>query len=461
MSIFKSENVDVVSFFSNKGILTAEMADRAAAFVADYTADLSDMDTTTVVLLSEKAGEILAEFHARESSAFLDWCYLNGLILVSEIASFVNAVNKGRANGIAKRVVERKNLKEFSFVGMQYYANSAHNILNEVMYNSTDWKIVRLLSIENVDCEISETEITKQGISVERIRERSRFLINGEYVVENSPITRMIAADFLKCENSLIGISPTGRVTIPRIQETFENLKGEKKRRTVAVEPTFSFMRISYTIVANNFFSLELGPMSVKFQPLAAETQQALLSSGNRDNFDEFQFIADSPEFSEQEKKISESLFLTTEKNLADVIIGNSADIKLSGVLLRDWFETFCGVANTRPHYDHFRKMVRNFRKHVKRIHSQIEVKDSVPAIGKPVEMGVGFNREILRAEFAEACRPRVKVPYCRFGSQWASTETIELNNGTELKGWIFEKGGDNGAPGFKTELMMVGGDGI
>lgn len=457
----ESKNVDVVSFFSNKGILTAEMAERAAAFVADYTADVSDIDMTAVVLLSEKTGEILAEFHARESSAFLDWCYLNGLILVSEIASFVNAVNKGRANGIAKRAVERKNLKEFSFMGMQYYANSAHNILNEVMYNSTEWKIVRLLSIENIDCDIATSKINQKGIAIEQIRERSRFLINGEYVVENYPVTRMIAADFLKCENSLIGISPTGRITIPRIQETFENLKGEKKRRTVAVEPTFSFMRISYTIVANNFFPLELGPMSVKFEPLAAETQQALLSSGNRDNFDEFQFIADSPEFSEQEKKISESLFLATEKNLADVIIESGNRVKLSTVLLREWFETFCAVANTRPHFGHFKNMVTNFRKHVRRVHGKMEPKDKIPTIGKPAEMGVGFNREILRAEFAEACRPRVKVPYCRFGSKWASTETIELNNGTELKGWIFQNGGDNGAPGFKTELMMVGGDGI
>lgn len=459
MSGLKSENVGVVEFFLNSGVLSVEMAESADSFVREYTEDIDDQ--TGVILDSEKTGEILAKFCQRESSAFLDWCYLRGMIQNDSISRFLNAVNKGRANGIAKRVVERKNLKEFSFVGMRYYANAAHNILNEVVYDSTDWRIVRLLKIENIDKKMSYTKISDKGISYERIEKKSKFLINGKYVVENSPIVRMIAADFLKCENSLIGISPSGKITIPRIQEAYENSKGEKKRRTVAIEPTFSFMIISYTIVSNNFFPLELGPMSVKYQPLAPETKQALLSSGKRDNFDEFQFIADSPEFSEQEKQISESLFLTTEKNLADVIIGSGNKVKLSSVLLREWFDVFCGVANTKPHFDHFRKMVRNFRKHVRRIHAKdIDGKDVIPAIGNPVEMRTGFNREILRTEFATAAKPeRIKLPKCRFGSTWATQETIELDNGTELHGWIYEKGGDNGKPGFKTEMVIVGGD--
>lgn len=362
----KNEVVGVVGFFSNLGILTADMAVRADSYIREYTEEIEDREA--VVLICEKTGETLAVFHQRESSAFLDWCFLNGLILIPEIASLLNAVNLGRANGIAARVVEQKRLKEFAFMGRNYYAQAAHNILNEVVYNSTEWKIVRLESIDAIDVEIPRTKNSPKGYTYEENRQQSRFLINGEFVVENSEVTRDIQRQFLKCENSLIAVSPSGQVSIPRFRESYFDEKTQSRKfRFVGIDPTFSFMRISYTIVQNNFFSLELGPQSRKHQEFAAEYKDARQSAGERDNFDPFEFVANSPDFSQQEKQISESLFLTTEKQMADVIFNTPDKVQLSTVLLREWFETFCGVSNNRPHFDHFRKMVRNFKKHVRR----------------------------------------------------------------------------------------------
>jgi hypothetical protein len=448
----KNEVVGVVGFFSNLGILTVDMAVRADFYIREYTEEIEDREA--VVLICEKTGNTLAIFHQRESSAFLDWCFLNGLILISEIASLLNAVNLGRANGIAARVVEQKRLKEFAFMGRNYYANAAHNLLNEVIYNSTEWKIVRLLSIENIDAEVSRVRTSRIGYTYERINTESRFLINGEYVVENSEVTRDIQRQFLKCENSLIAVSPSGQVSIPRFRESYFDEKTQSRKfRFVGIDPTFSFMRISYTIVQNNFFSLELGPQSRKHQEFAAEYKDARQSAGLRDNFDPFEFVANSPDFSQQEKQISESLFLTTEKNIADAVFNASKQSGLSKVMLREWFETFCAVSNNRPHFDHFRKMVRNFKKHARRVEIvTVDKKDEVLKLEKPAEMVPGFNRQMIQTVIAESYRP--KLPICLFGSRWAQSETIG-----NLEGWIFEKAGDNGKPGFRTDLVMIGGD--
>ena len=448
----KNEVVGVVGFFSNLGILTADMAVRANSYIREYTEKIEDREA--VVLICEKTGKTLAVFHQRESSAFLDWCFLNGMILIPEVASLLNAVNLGRANGIAARVVEQKRLKEFAFVGRNYYANAAHNLLNEVIYNATEWTIVRLLSIENTDAEIDYTRTSVKGFTYLETQTKSRFLINGKFVVENSEVTRDIQRQFLKCENSLIAVSPSGQVSIPRFRESyFDEETQSRKFRFVGIDPTFSFMRISYTIVQNNFFSLELGPQSRKHQELSAELKDSRQSAGERDNFDLFEFVANSDEFSEQEKQISESLFLANEKNMADVVMNAGIGQRISSVLIYNWYDTFCSVANTKPHYDHFKRMVRNFKKHLRRLDlTEIDKSDEVIKLEKPAEMVPGFNRQMIETVIAESYRP--KLPICLFGSRWAQSEKIG-----GIDGWMFEKAGDNGKPGFRTDLVMIGGD--
>ena len=448
----KNEVVGVVGFFSGLGILTADMAVRADSYIREYTEEIEDREA--VVLICEKTGKTLAVFHQRESSAFLDWCFLNGLILISEIASLLNAVNLGRANGIAARVVEQKRLKEFAFMGRNYYAQAAHNILNEVVYNATEWRIVRLESIDAIDVEIPRTKNSPKGYTYEENREQSRFLVNGKYVVENSEVTRDIQRNFVRCENSLIAVSPSGQVSIPRFRESYFDEKTQSRKfRFVGIDPTFSFMRISYAIVQNNFFSLELGPQSRKHQEFAAEYKDARQSAGERDNFDLFEFVANSPDFSQQEKQVSESLFLTTEKQMADIVMEAGSGQRISSVLTYNWYDTFCSVANTKPHYGHFKRMVRNFKKHLRRLDlTEVDKSDEIVKLEKPAEMVPGFNRQMIQTVIAESYRP--KLPICLFGSKWAQSETIG-----NLEGWIFEKAGDNGKPGFRTDLVMVDGD--
>lgn len=465
-----SDVAGVVEFFSNYGILSAELAVEAQKFVENYTADLSDVDTETLILEDEKNGKTIAVFHSRESSAFIDWCYLKGILNVPLVASFVNATNKGRANGIAKRIAERKALNKFTFIGRQYYATAAHNILNELMFRSTDWKIIPLQSMELINCDDERLKTTKTGIVTTYTWKVSRFLVNGKYVVLNDKTNKRIFNDFLKCKNSLVGISPNGRMTIPRIQKTGFDQNGKRFRETIGLDPTFSIMRISWTIVQNSFFLLELGPLSTKFEPLATEIQQVRETVGYRDNFDEFEFISNSKEFSKQEKHISESLFLTTENtNLAKRILNNENRVKISSVLLKLWFETFCGVSNSQPHYDHFRKMVSNFRKHINRVLPKERKRERtfraiVPIQEEiPMDYGIQLKARPYLKSFEDIWHDMTKqANYFPAGIRSITSVGDENNQPKPVPQWILKRNGVLGRLQFEASLWFSGsGDGI
>ena len=143
--------------------------------------------------------------------------------------------------------------------------------------------------------------------------------------------------------------------------------------KITGIDPTFSFLRIMHTVASNSFFALELGPQSRKFEPMAAELAD---NRRKRDNFvDEFDAIIGHDKFSEQEKNIAKALSATFNHKYKGGILElcgsewNKNSWKAE--LFVKWYQNYCAVANNRPHLDHFRKMVKNFRRHVQRFLSE------------------------------------------------------------------------------------------
>lgn len=453
----------VVAYMLSVGVLTAETAKRAAQYVLNYVGDNTD-STVDVQILNPKTEEVLWEFTRLEASGFLDWAFLVGLRMLEPVASLANKVNAGRANGIAQRQVERRKLVgENIGIGRAYYAQAAHNLLNEVCYSSTDWKIVRLESITSIDHVFKSTARNDLGCTTEVERERSAYLVNGTIVVRNSKLARRIFLEELKCVGTLVAISPRGIITMPATRERSVDDKGKVTTVVTGLEPTLSFMRITYVLVSNAFFVLELGPQSVKHQPLAAEFVVSRDLSGYRETtVDEFAVIENSPEFSTQEKHICAALGIVVGDNVNGLHAFLDGKNSAYHQLMRQWYEAFCAVANTRPHNQHFSRMVKNFRKHVRRFFTGYELPDTnliAPAI--PIVLS-GCN---LRAMFHEvAALPEKLIPPCPIGSQWAQSYTVELDNGTDLHGWMvgyYDEGLKRAVEYFQTDLMMVGGDGV
>ena len=483
----------VVAYMVAMGVLNADTAKRAARYITRYTAEYianrNGVEGDTVMdvqILDPKTGEVKWEFHRLEVSGFLDWAHLVGLRDVrvvfegeeiTPVASLLNRVNEGRANGIAQRQVERRKLvAENIGIGRAYYAEAAHNLLNEVCFGTTGWQIVRLESMTTIKHSFKSTRTSKTGLTVEENRVRSAYLVNGKIVVRNSRLARMLYLDLARCEGSLVAISPRGILTMPATRErTFVN--GKPVTEITGLDPTLSFLRLTYVLVSNAFFVLELGPQSVKHQPLAAElvSVRGIRDQGEyrETTVDEFAVIEQSPEFSKQEKHICAALGIVVGDNVNGLValIGvaggsNAEGCKNHGnsarqLLMSQWYETFCGVANTKPHVKHFSRMVKNFKKHVRRFFTT-ERPDEVPALPPAPIMLSGCN---LRAIFHEvAAKPEKLVPPCPIGSQWAQSHTIEMDNGTDLHGWLigyYDQGLKAAVEYFQTDLMVVGGDGI
>lgn len=468
------------------GVLTAETAKRAAEYILNHIGDNTDSVMDVQILDPKLEGVVLWEFHRLEVSGFLDWAFLVGLkdvkVLVNvegksegeyiyPVASLVNKVNAGRANGIARRQVERRKLRgSDAHVGRAYYADAAHNLLNEVCYGTTGWRIVRLESIVSDTRVFKHTAVNDLGCTTEVSSKRSAYIVNGSIVVRNTKLARRVYLESLNCLGTLVAISPNGILTMPATRERTVDNRGKVTTEVTGLEPTLSMMRITYVLVSNAFFVLELGPQSVKHQPLAAEYTDARNSAGYRETtVDEFEVIANSPEFSTQEKHICHALGIVVGDNVNGLamFLGVGLPVAKGGfggnahrVLMAQWYEVFCGVANTKPHVKHFSRMVKNFRKHVRRFFAGYELPDTTPvAPATPIVLS-GCN---LRAMFHEIAEAPVKARIvCPIGSQWAQSHTIELDNGTELDGWIvgyYDKGLKCAVEHFQTELIMVGGD--
>lgn len=491
----------VVAYMVAVGVLGTESAKRAARYIARHTAEYIDyhggVETDGVVdvqIHCPKTGVVLWEFTRLEISGFLDWAYLVGLLdakvlinaegksegeYVHPVASLINRVNVGRANGIAQRQVERRRLvAENIGIGRAYYADAAHTLLNEACFGTTGWQIVRVESMTTIKHNFKSTRISKTGLTGEQDRVRSAYLVNGEIVVRNSRLARMVYLDFARCEGSLVAISPRGILTMPSTRER-KTVDGKETTEITGLDPTLSFMRLTYILVSNAFFVLELGSQSTKHQPLAAEMQD---SRGIRDQgpyrettVDEFAVIEESPEFSKQEKHICAALGIVVGDNVEGLTaflgltgnVGSGDNLRHTGnnvrqVMMRQWYEVFCGVANTKPHVKHFSRMVKNFKKHVRRFFTT-ERPDEVVALPPAPPMFSGCN---LKAMFHElAAKPEKLVPLSPIGCQWAQSHSIALKgkgNGGKLDGWLvgyYDQSLKCAVEHFQTELVTVGGD--
>lgn len=478
----------VVAYMLSVGVLTAETAKRAEQYILNHIAE--DIDTVVDVQIScPKTGKVLWEFSRLEVAGFIDWAVLVGLrnvkVLINAegkssgewvcpVASLINKVNAGRANGIAQRQIERRKLVgENIGVGRAYYANAAHNLLNEVCYSGTEWKVVRLESITKTTKVFQSTAINDLGCTTEVNRKRNAYLVNGSIVVRNTKLARRVFLESLRCVGTLVAISPNGVLTIPATRERKVDANGKVSTEVTGLEPTLSFMRITYVLVSNAFFVLELGPQSTKHQPMASELLdvRGVKDQGEyrETTVDEFEVIANSPEFSKQEKQVCEALGIVVGDNVNGLaaFLGVGLTVADGGyggnarqVLLSQWYDVFCGVANTKPHKSHFRKMVQNFRKHVRRFFTGYELPDTNPVAPTTPIVLSGCNLRAMFHAIAETpAKPRIVRP---IGSQWAISHMIELDNGTDLHGWIvgyYDEGLKCAVEHFQTDLIMVGGD--
>ena len=203
----------VVAYMLNAGVLDDQTAVAADQYIAKHIGDESD-GTMDVQVLDEKTGVVLWEFHRLEVSGFLDWAYLVGILHLDPVAFLLNKVNAGRANGIARRQVERRKLTgENIAIGMQYYAAAAHNLLNEVCYRSTGWTIVKLESMVLVD-HVFEGQRRNLGVSKTFNVKRQAYMVNGNIVVRKNTTSTRVFNALRKCIGTLVSVSPRSMMSM-------------------------------------------------------------------------------------------------------------------------------------------------------------------------------------------------------------------------------------------------------
>ena len=361
----------VVAYMLNAGVLDDQTAVKADEYIVKHIGDESD-GTMDVQVLDEKTGVVLWEFHRLEVSGFLDWAYLAGILHLDPVAFLLNKVNAGRANGIARRQVERRKLTgENIAIGMRYYAAAAHNLLNEVCYGSTGWVTVKLESMVLVNHVFEGQRRNKLGMSKTFDSKRQAYMVNGEIVVRKNTTSTRVFNALRKCIGTLVSVSPRGMMSIPCTRVSHIDDMGKTHTEITGLDPTLSFLRMTYVLVSNAFFVLELGPISTKHESLSAEFKDARATAGYRQTeVDQFAVIAESDQFSKQEKHMTSALGIVVGdivNNIAGFMQAGKGMASAKHQLSRAWYEAFCGVANTEPHIQHFRKMVKNFQKHCRR----------------------------------------------------------------------------------------------
>jgi hypothetical protein len=366
----------VVGYFFSAGVLSRKMAERANSYIQENIENLRDYGDLFTIL-DAKTDKKKQTFDSRESALFLDFCFSNELQNVDRIPALFLRYAQTVSRGTANRIADRKNLRGSDrFAGVQYYSDAVFTIMSELAYCSTEWEFVRFESIRHETREVSYSRKNDAGMMIEEFKERTVFIVNEKHVCQNSERAKLLLRESVKCFGSWVAISPNGELVIPCFRERYFDTESKKtKIRTTGIDPTFSFLRIIHTVASNSFFALELGPQTRKFEPLAAEFAD---NRRKRDNFvDEFDAVIGHEKFSEQEKNIARSLSATFNHKHKNGILDlcgvweSGARKKSNAQLLANWYGNYCAIANTRPHFDHFRKMVKNFRRHVQRFFSE------------------------------------------------------------------------------------------
>ncbi len=371
MSNVSCQFCDVVAFFHSAGVLSRGIANRADQFISENRENLRDYGDL-FALLDEKTGKLKTTFDSRNVSLFLDFCFANNLQNVDRIPALFLRYAKTVSRGIAGRVAERKKLTGSDrYRGLNYYSDSAFCIFSELAYCSTEWQIVRVESIHHETRSMPYLRTTESGIVEQRFSDRTVFILNNEIVCRNTERANLLNSEIVRCVGSWVAVSPNGEIVMPAKRERFFDEKTQTtKTRIVEIEPSFSFLRILWIITSNSFFSLELGPQDREFDELSTELADNRRKIGYRESVvDEFQTILDSEKFSDQEKNIVRALDATFDHKFDNGIfdICRSRYSVGSGQMLKFWYSNYCAVANTEPHFEHFRKMVKNFRRHVRR----------------------------------------------------------------------------------------------
>jgi hypothetical protein len=366
----------VVGYFFSAGVLSRKMSERANSYIQENIENLRDYGDL-FTLTDNKTGKKKQTFDSRESALFLDFCFANELQNTDRIPALFLRYAQTVSRGTANRIADRKNLRGSDrFTGVQYYSDAVFTIMSELAYCSTEWEFVRFESIRHETREVSYSRKNNAGMMVEELKERTVFIVNEKHVCQNSERAKLLLRESVKCFGSWVAISPNGELVIPCFRERYFDTESKKtKIRTTGIDPTFSFLRIIHTVASNSFFALELGPQTRKFEPLAAEFAD---NRRKRDNFvDEFDAVIGHEKFSEQEKNIARALSATFNHKHKNGILDlcgvweSGARKKSNAQLLANWYGNYCAIANTRPHFDHFRKMVKNFRRHVQRFFSE------------------------------------------------------------------------------------------
>jgi hypothetical protein len=380
MSNVSNDFCGVVGFFFLNGILSRKTAERANSYIQENIENLRDYGELFTIL-DTKTGKKNHSFDSRETALFLDFCFANDLQNIDKIPALFLRYAQTVSRGTANRIADRRGLRGSDrFMGVQYYSDAVFTILSELAYCSTEWQFVRFESIRHEVREIPYNRVNHNSGMVEQDHhKRTVFIINENHVVQNSERAKLLLRDSLRCVGSWVAISPSGELVIPCFREKKSNPDtGEVENRTIGIDPTFSFLRIVQTVASNSFFTLELGPQSRGFEPLSAELADSRRKAGYRETLvDEFEIILNSEKFSTQEKNVARSLSATFDHKHDDGVLTlcglrtNGIRKSLRAELFMVWFENYCAVANTRPHLDHFRKMVKNFKRHVQRFFSE------------------------------------------------------------------------------------------
>jgi hypothetical protein len=367
----------VVAFFFSAGVLSRKMAERANSYIQENIENLRDYGDLFTLLDNKTDGKLLVS-DSRESALFLDFCFANNLQNIERIPALFLRYAQTVSRGTANRIADRKNLRGSDrFTGVQYYSDAVFTVMSELAYCSTEWEFVRFESIRHEIREVPYNRVNNHsGMIEEHFNERTVFLINEKHVCQNTDRAKLLLRESTKCFGSWIAISPNGEIVVPCFRERYFNEQTQKTAiRTTGIDPTFSFLRIMHTVASNSFFTLELGPQSRKFEPMAAELAD---NRRKRDNFvDEFEAVIGHEKFSEQEKNIARALSATFNHKHKNGILDlcglweSGARKKSTSELMANWYQNYCAIANNRPHFEHFRKMVKNFRRHVQRFFSE------------------------------------------------------------------------------------------
>mgnify|MGYP003652986294 FL=1 len=123
--------------------------------------------------------------------------------------------------------------------------------------------------------------------------------------------------------------------------------------------------------------------------------------------------IAESDQFSKQEKHMASALGIVVGDSVNNIAgfmtsrTGGGTNYKQQ--LIRSWYDAFCGVANSKPHKDHFTKMVRNFQKHCRRFFGTPEGVETVELSIKSI-----LNRDkLVRISDVVGINPITEKPVC------------------------------------------------